>query len=309
MRPSRLAVALTAVTLITTVTTAARAQVQPPRGDLGSIAIRTIPADAQIFIDGERWVGPESDGRLVVQVPPGRHLVEVRAPGYRSYVSEVDVRPAETTPINVSLAGAAPPQPPVGGPPMGGTPPGPVTGIRQVSSEGQESGFAFSPDYRFGEVGHHTAHFLGGYGGVVFAGHLFVGAGGYWQLDSNRNDVSLAYGGGVFEWRQWNHRPVGLTLHALVGGGDAHLGGYYYPVDGRGPGVPTPYHGGSYYGYGYHTGFFVFEPEAQVSVRLTRDFRLNAGAGYRVTSTDYYSGISGDALNGWSGTISVRFGK
>ena len=309
MRRSRNAVLLTAVTLMT-VATAARAQEQPARGDLGSIAVRTIPAGAQIYIDGERWVGPETEGRLVVQVAAGRHLIEVRAPGYRSYVSEVDVRPGETTPVNVSLAGAAPPQPPVGGPPVGGPPPGPETGIRQVSSEGQESGFAFSPDYRFGEVGHHTAHFLGGYGGVVFAGHLFVGAGGYWQLDSNRNNTSLAYGGGVFEWRQWNHRPVGMTLHALVGGGGARIGNYYYYPGGPGPGYPSPYHGGYYgYGYGYHTGFFVFEPEAQVNVRIARDFRLGAGVGYRVTSTDYYSGISGDALNGWSATISARFGK
>ena len=53
----------------------------------------------------------------------------------------------------------------------------------------------------------------------------------------------------------------------------------------------------------------MFEPEAQVNVRLGRDIRFSAGAGYRVTSTDYHGGISGDTLNGWSGTISFRFGK
>jgi hypothetical protein len=177
-----------------------------------------------------------------------------------------------------------------------------------VADSGEESGFSGSMDFRIADVNHHTSQFLGGYGGFVYAGRLFVGLGGYWQLDDTHRDLSLAYGGGVFEWRQWNTKPVSLTLHALVGGGDAHFGNnYYYPVDGH----PQPYHGGGYYDpyYGdYHEGFFVFEPEAQVNVRLTRDVRLGAGAGYRVTST-YHGGISGDQLNGWSAGFNVRFGR
>jgi len=304
VRAHRLAV-LTAVAIFSSLS-AGQALAQGERADLGSIAVKTVPPNALVYIDGERWVGPDTDGRLVVQVPPGRHLVEVRAPGYRSYVMEVDVRSGEVTPVNVSLAVAAPPPdqyPPPPGPQAPGPPRRPVTGIQQVSTEGAESGFAFSPDYRFTDVGRQTAHLLGGYGGVVFAGRLFVGAGGYWQLGYNHNNINLAYGGGVFEWRQWNHRPVGLTLHALVGGGTAHFGnGYYY----GGPGYPTPYYG---YYYPYGETFFVFEPEAQVNVRVGRDMRFSAGAGYRVTSTDYHGGISGDTLNGWSGTISFRFGK
>src|SRR5262249_29738132 len=220
------------------------------------------------------------DGRLVVQVAAGRHLVEVRAPGYRSYVMEVDVRQGEATPVNVSLAVASPP--PQQPPPMGGPPSRPVSGIKQVSSEGQESGFSFSPDYRFADVNHHTAHLLGGYGGIVLAGHLFMGAGGYWQLDYNHNQGGLAYGGAAVERRQWNHKPVGLTLHSLIGGGDAHIGDNYYYG-----GHPDPYHG-YYYDYGYHEAFFVFEPEAQVNVRVARDVHVSAGFGYRLTSTDYY---------------------
>jgi len=310
VRAYRLAVMLIAVAIFSTLT-AGRALAQGGHPDLGSIAIKTVPPNALIFIDGERWVGPDTDGRLVVQVPAGRHLVDVRAPGYRSYVLEVDVRPGETTPVNVSLAVAAPPppqQPPAYGPPPVYGPPPHAGGIRQVSTEGTESGFAFTPDYRFADVGHQTAHLLGGYGGVVLAGHLFVGAGGYWQLDYNHNNINLAYGGGVFEWRQWNHKPVGLTLHALIGGGDAHIGSNYYYAPG--PGHPSPYD--PYYGYYYSPygeTFFIFEPEAQVNFRLGRDVHFSAGAGYRVTSTDYHCGISGDALNGWSGTLSFRFGK
>lgn len=306
MRAHRFAVLLTTVVLFATLT-AARANAQAGGSDLGAVAVKTIPPDALVYIDGERWVGPESDGRLVVQLPPGRHLIEVRAPGYRSYVSEVDVRPGETAPVNVSLAGSVPPQQaPPQAPRIMGPPPGPVTGIRQVSNEGEESGFAFSTDYRFADVNHQTAHLLGGYAGVVYAGHLFVGGGGYWQLDDNHNGITMAYGGAVFEWRQWNHKPVGLTFHTLIGGGDADINNNYYFVGGP---QPNPNHGyyDPYY-YGYHEGFFVFEPEVQATFRLARDFRVAAGIGYRVTST-YHGGISSDALDGLSGTISVRFGK
>ncbi len=308
MRAHRFAVLLTAVTLFATLT-AVRANAQAGHSDYGAVAVKTIPPEALVYIDGERWVGPESDGRLVVQLPPGRHLIEVRAPGYRSYVSEVDIRPGETTPVNVSLAGSVPQQAPPPPIPMRGPAPGPATGIRQVSNEGEESGFAVSTDYRFAELNHHTADLLGGYAGVVYAGHLFVGGGGYWQLDDNHSGISIAYGGAVFEWRQWNNKPVGLTFHTLLGGGDADLNGNFYLGGGPGGPAATPNH--SYYApyyYGYHEGFFVFEPEVQATFRLARDFRVAAGVGYRITDT-YHGGLSGDVLNGLSGTISVRFGK
>jgi PEGA domain len=300
--------ALAALIVVWFLFPATPARAQGTRSDFGSIAVRVVPANAEVFIDGERWVGTQSDGRLVVQLLPGRHHVEIRARGYRVYESDVEVRSGETAPLNVSLIGSpgegreVPPGPP---PPL--NQPSPVYGsIRQVADTGEESGFAFSPDFRIAEVNHHTDQFLGGYGGVVYAGRLFVGLGGYWQLDDSHHDLSLAYGGGVFEWRQWNTKPVALTLHALVGGGDAHVGNnFYYPG-----GYPQPYHGGGYYygDYGYHEGFFVFEPEAQVNVRLSRDVRFGAGAGYRVTST-YHGGVSGDQLNGWSASFNVRFGR
>jgi hypothetical protein len=313
VRAHRLLAVFFGVFVLSTLTVT-RVQAQAGRGEFGSIVVRVVPPQAEVLIDGERWVGHETDGRLVVQVPPGRHHVEIRSPGYRIFESEVEVRAGESTPLNVSLVGAPPEQ----GPPPPGIPPPPPSlpppsgagRIHQVSDSGEESGFAISPDYRFADVNHHTAHLLGGYGGVVFSGHLFVGAGGYWQLDYSHRDLNIAYGGAVFEWRQWNTKPVGVTLHALVGGGDAHIyNNYIYPVYPGGP-HPDPYRGGyyGYYDYGYHEGFFVFEPEAQVNVRLARDFRFSAGVGYRVTST-YHGAISGDQLNGVSGTISVRFGK
>lgn len=71
----------------------------------GTIVIRVQPVDADVMIDGETWHGPADRDRLAVDVPAGRHAIEIRKSGYRTYVTEIDVRPGETTPLNVSLRG------------------------------------------------------------------------------------------------------------------------------------------------------------------------------------------------------------
>ncbi len=78
-----------------------------PRGadasTYGTLAIRVQPGDADVLIDGETWRGPETQDRLVVEVAEGPHTVEIRKSGYRTYVTQVQVRRGETTPVNVSL--------------------------------------------------------------------------------------------------------------------------------------------------------------------------------------------------------------
>jgi hypothetical protein len=69
----------------------------------GAIAVRVQPADADVWIDGERWDGPTADEALVLQIAPGPHRVEVRKDGYRGYAAQIDVRAGQTAPINVSL--------------------------------------------------------------------------------------------------------------------------------------------------------------------------------------------------------------
>lgn len=80
---------------------------EPPRrteaSGFGTLAIRVQPADAVILVDGERWERPEGDPRFTLELAPGRHDVEVRLDGHRTYRTTVEIRPGETTPINVSL--------------------------------------------------------------------------------------------------------------------------------------------------------------------------------------------------------------
>jgi PEGA domain len=69
----------------------------------GSLAIRVQPNDAEISIDGEPWRGPGGQDRLVVEVAEGSHTIEIRKSGYRTYVTQIEVRRGTTTPLNVSL--------------------------------------------------------------------------------------------------------------------------------------------------------------------------------------------------------------
>lgn len=73
------------------------------RTEYGTLAIRIQPRDAEVRIDGELWDTPEGSDRLVVEVPAGRHRVEIRREGHDAYDNDVDVRRGETTTLNVSL--------------------------------------------------------------------------------------------------------------------------------------------------------------------------------------------------------------
>jgi hypothetical protein len=75
----------------------------PQTETFGSLVIRVQPAGAEVFIDGQRWQGPEGEERLVVQVSEGAHRVEVRKEGFVTFTTEVRVRRGETSPLNVSL--------------------------------------------------------------------------------------------------------------------------------------------------------------------------------------------------------------
>lgn len=80
---------------------------EPPRppqpAQFGTLSLRVVPADAEVFIDGERWTGPAGSDRLTIQLAPGRHRVEVRKQGLQTYTEEVLIRQGATLTLNVSL--------------------------------------------------------------------------------------------------------------------------------------------------------------------------------------------------------------
>jgi hypothetical protein len=61
------------------------------------------PLDADLFVDGERWQGPQENDRLLIELHEGRHTIEVRKSGFRTYITDVDIHSGETTSVNISL--------------------------------------------------------------------------------------------------------------------------------------------------------------------------------------------------------------
>ena len=75
-----------------------------PRAEaFGELSLRVQPADADVLIDGERWIGPLGNERLTVQLGAAIHRLEIRKDGYRSYFTDVTIRNGETLTLNVAL--------------------------------------------------------------------------------------------------------------------------------------------------------------------------------------------------------------
>jgi hypothetical protein len=92
-----------------------RTPVTPPRTKLpppaaraaqavgfGTLDIFVQPTSAEVTIDGQRWVTAD-EGHFIVQVPAGKHRVEVKRSGYRAFTTEIEVGDGENVPLNVSL--------------------------------------------------------------------------------------------------------------------------------------------------------------------------------------------------------------
>jgi hypothetical protein len=79
-------------------------RVQPAIG-FGTLDLYIRPAGAEVTIDGQRWVSSD-EGHFVVQVPAGKHRIEVEKAGYRRFTTEIDVGDGETEQLNVSLVTA-----------------------------------------------------------------------------------------------------------------------------------------------------------------------------------------------------------
>ena len=221
-----------------------------------------------------------------MQLAPGSHHVEIRAPGRRTYVSDVTIRAGETTPLNVSLTVATPrPEPPpafaAADAHAGRRPAG--TGPHRPDANADD-GPVFAPDVKFTEVNHEFATLVGAYGGYVFGGQVMFGGGGYWQANST-NGVHIAYGGPVVEWRALRGRTIGLNLHALVGGGTGYSDTTAITATIMGlRRSARPRAAASWssrrvrYGYPYqhyYDAFFVADPEAQLVIHS--DQRAPAG--------------------------------
>jgi len=79
-------------------------QLEVARASFGTVAIRVQPADADIFVDGEKWAATSAEDRLSIRLTEGRHRIEVKKDGFVSYAEGVLIRRNATLTLNVSLS-------------------------------------------------------------------------------------------------------------------------------------------------------------------------------------------------------------
>ena len=79
------------------------AGVMPQAAGYGSLTLHVQPVSADVTIDGSRWTSSRA-GEFVIQLAVGSHRIEVVAPGYQRFSTEIQVREGGTTPLNVALS-------------------------------------------------------------------------------------------------------------------------------------------------------------------------------------------------------------
>lgn len=75
----------------------------------GTVAIGLAPYDSEVWVDGRRWSnnytgnGRGRNERMALRLDPGRHRIEVRRTGYRTYARDVNVTTGGTITFDVTL--------------------------------------------------------------------------------------------------------------------------------------------------------------------------------------------------------------
>jgi hypothetical protein len=72
---------------------------------VGRVTLEITPGTAEVYADGDlvgvvNEFSPSTPG---LTLPPGRHHIEVRAPGYATMVLETDVQAGQVVPYRGSL--------------------------------------------------------------------------------------------------------------------------------------------------------------------------------------------------------------
>ena len=196
-----------------------------------------------------------------------------------------------------------------------------------LTMERIRNGFVVAPDNRFTEVDGQFGNVLGVYGGWMMDRTFLIGAGGYW-LTNGSHQRDMSYGGAVFEWLYKGDQRLGLNTRVLIGGGSASLPGPVVTIPVPTP-RPIPLPSGGMPGHGpdgdfgmpwfggpwpttpgtlqtrYHDGFFVAEPQVNVSWSFAHWLHVTAGGGYRWVEGTHNMD---SRLRGASGSLALQIG-
>lgn len=167
---------------------------------------------------------------------------------------------------------------------------------------------AFSTGYS--RMADRDALLMGGHGAWLIGGKFGIGISGTGFMTDKRYDSDLndqymyagGYGGLRLEYILFPTSPVHVSIPVVIGGGGVAYTRSRYD-----------------YEFGYSPSsqaFFAFEPGVELELNLIDFMRVGFMVSYRFTSDIdegfYLPGqntIDSNILEGWSGTISFKFGK
>ena len=148
--------------------------------------------------------------------------------------------------------------------------------------------------FRFGEVADQFATLRGVRGGWIINHQFVIGAGFYGVsngicLDDDRDcrfrELEFGYGGFEFEYIGLWNRVAHYTLQLLIGGGGvSHLNSA-------------------------SEGVFVAEPVANLELNVTKWWRINVGAGYRIVAGLDAGSLESSDLSSVFGNVEFKFGS
>ncbi|PYR58238.1 MAG: hypothetical protein DMF85_11245 [Acidobacteria bacterium] len=179
-------------------------------------------------------------------------------------------------------------------------------GAGPMQIEQMENGFVVAPDLKATRVSGTTRGLAGAYAGFLMDNTLLLGGAAYW-LPDGPDGMRMAYGGAIVGWQMRADERLGFAIRTLVGGGRTSTrfdGGVIFTGRGvddrRGTHVRPDGRGR----FRLYQEFFTVEPQADVLIRLTRRFRIDAGAGYRAIAAAH--GSERD-LRGATATLALQF--
>lgn len=169
-----------------------------------------------------------------------------------------------------------------------------------ISGEIKSGGFG-GPVLKVTSINGESAFLVGGRGGWIVNHSFIIGGGGY-GLVTNVNAktpsifgeryLNFGYGGLELEYVPASNDLIHASFMTLIGGGgigyrDADFNVRHNSTD----------------------AFFVLEPAANMTLNVTRYFRISAGFSYRYISGVETSASTSKDLSGPSGILTFRFGE
>jgi hypothetical protein len=162
-----------------------------------------------------------------------------------------------------------------------------------------KSGAFIGPVVRFGRLDEDFGLFVGGRIGWIINHTFSIGCGGYVLVnDIEREDVGedvyteMVYGGLVLEYVFNPSEVIHFSVATLVGGGR-----FAYEIRND---VEEDYDSDA---------FFILEPEFNVILNVTRNFRLGLGGGFRSIRGLDIEEMTDSRLSGSSAVITLKLGK